>query len=174
MNTQPNQPNPLEPHDCPIDPGVDIGHVHMKAGDLEKIEKFYVGILGFQVMARLPQAVFISAGGYHHHLAFNTWQSEGGTPPALGMTGLYHVAIRYPTKRALADALKRLNDAGHPLDGLSDHGTQLSLYLRDPEENGVELYWDRPRDEWPLDSAGHIQFTNTFFDLEQELLSELA
>lgn len=162
---------PLEPNQNPIDPGVDIGHVHMKAGDLKKIEEFYVGILGFSVMARLPEAVFIAAGNYHHHLAFNTWQSKGGEPPRVDNSGLYHIAIRYPSKAALGDALKRLNDASYPLDGLSDHGTQLSLYLRDPEENGLELYWDRPREEWPLDSEGKIQFTNEMFDLN-ELLKE--
>lgn len=173
MNHTSFQTNPLEPNQNPIDPGVDIGHVHMKAGDLAVIEKFYVGILGFNVMARLPQAIFIAAGSYHHHLAFNTWQSEGGQPPHVDATGLYHIAIRYPSKKALADALKRLNDASYQIDGLSDHGTQLSLYLRDPEQNGLELYWDRPKEEWPVNDSGQIQFTNKLFDL-QDLLNELT
>lgn len=160
---------PEEPNKNPIDPGVDIGHVHMKAGDLKKIEEFYVGILGFNVMVRMPQALFIAAGTYHHHLAFNTWQSNGGTPADISHTGLYHIAIRYPSKHALGDALKRLNNAQYQLDGLSDHGTQLSLYLRDPENNGVELYWDRPQDQWPVDENGELQFSNKVFDLDDLL-----
>lgn len=155
---------PLEPNENPIDPGVDIGHVHLKVGDLKKVEEFYCGILGFNVIARLPQALFIAAGSYHHHLGFNTWQSKNGNPPPAEATGLYHVAIRYPSKNALSDAVKRLRDASWPLDGVSDHGTQLSLYLRDAEQNGVELYWDRPEAEWPLDEQGHVQFTNELFD----------
>ncbi len=167
-----NVPQPLESAPDPIDSGVNIGHVHIKAGNLKRIEDFYVGILGFNVMARLPEALFISAGGYHHHLGFNTWQSKGGSPADITNTGLYHIAIRYPSKKTLADALNRLSEANYQIDGLSDHGTQLALYLRDPENNGVELYWDRPRDEWPLDSSGRIDFSNKMFDLN-ELLSEL-
>lgn len=172
MTESNNQPKPFEVAPNPIDSGVDIGHVHMKAGNLQKIEDFYVGVLGFNIMTRLPEAIFISAGGYHHHLAFNTWQSKGGAPASAIHTGLYHIAIRYPSKKTLADALKRLNDADYQIDGLSDHGTQLSLYLRDPEENGLELYWDRPREEWPLDNNGRIDFSNKFFDLSK-LLQEL-
>lgn len=163
---------PSEPNPNPIDEGVAIGHVHMKASDLSVIEKFYVDVLGFSVMARYPAALFIAAGDYHHHLAFNTWESKDGTPPPPHTTGLYHIAIKYPTKKTLADALKRLNGANWHIDGLSDHGTQLALYLRDPEQNGVELYWDRPKSEWPLNADGTIRFENKPFDL-QELLNEL-
>lgn len=144
----------------------------MKAGDLSKIKSFYVDILGFSVIARYPEALFIAAGHYHHHLAFNTWESKGGTPPPAGTTGLYHIAIKYPNRKSLADALKRLKDADYPLDGISDHGTQEALYLRDPEGNGVELYWDRPESEWPLNHDGTIRFDNSLFDLE-DLLREL-
>lgn len=165
-------PTPAEPNSNPIDAGVTIGHVHMKAADLEVIEKFYVAILGFSVMARYRDAIFIAAGNYHHHLAFNTWTSKDGEPAPFNATGLYHIAIQYPNRTSLADALKRLNDANYQIDGLSDHGTQLALYLRDPEQNGVELYWDRPENEWPLDAEGHIIFKNSAFDLD-ELLSEL-
>lgn len=164
---------PIEKAAAPIDPGVTIGHVHMKAADLDVIEKFYVDILGFSVMARYPEAIFISAGGYHHHLAFNTWTSKGGFPAPMNTTGLYHIAIKYPTRKALADALKRLSDADYTIDGISDHGTQEAIYLRDPEENGVELYWDRPESEWPLNREGHIKFDNKFFNLS-DLLSELS
>jgi catechol 2,3-dioxygenase len=163
---------PSEPNPNPIDRDVSIGHVHMRAGDLEKIEEFYVDILGFSIMARYPEAIFIAAGNYHHHLAFNTWESKNGSPAQPHNTGLYHIAIKYPTKKSLADALKRLKDANWHIDGLSDHGTQLALYLRDPEENGVELYWDRPRSEWPLDTDGHLQFTNKLFSLD-DLMKEL-
>lgn len=163
---------PLEKNPNPIDAEVTIGHVHLKVSSLETAEQFYVDILGFSVMARYPQALFVAAGGYHHHLGFNTWESKNGTPASPNTTGLYHVAIKYPTKRALADALKRLQDARHPIDGISDHGTQLALYLRDKEGNGVELYWDRKEDEWPLNADGTLAFSNEFFDLN-ELLREL-
>lgn len=165
-------PTPLEVNQNPIAPETTIGHVHLKVADLNAIEHFYVDILGFSIMARYPEALFVAAGTYHHHLAFNTWTSKGSTPPPKGTTGLYHTAIKYPTKRALADALKRLTDAAYPLDGISDHGTQIALYLRDPEENGVELYWDRPMSAWPLASDGTIRFTNSYFD-PIELLKEL-
>ena len=165
-------PTPLEQNPNPIDERVTIGHVHMKAGDLSKIEQFYVNILGFSVIARYPEALFIAAGHYHHHLAFNTWTSKGGAPAPMGTTGLYHIAIKYPTRASLADALRRLNDANYHIDGLSDHGTQEALYLRDPEGNGVELYWDRPESEWPLNHDGTIRFDNALFDLD-DLLSEL-
>ena len=132
--------------------------MHLKAADLDRIHDFYVGILGFDVVVRMPEALFLSAGGYHHHLGFNTWESRGGTPPPPTSTGLYHVAINYPTKAALGDALRRVVEARHPLDGANDHGTHIALYLRDPEQNGLELAWDRPRDEWPLDEAGRLAF----------------
>jgi catechol 2,3-dioxygenase len=134
----------------PIDPGVDIGHVHLKVADLERALDFYCGVLGFELMQRFgAEAAFISAGGYHHHIGLNTWESRGGHPPAPGTTGLFHTAIRYPTRAALADALRRLVEARVPLQGASDHGVSEALYLDDPDGNGVELYWDRPREEWP-------------------------
>ncbi|HJZ36627.1 MAG TPA: VOC family protein [Solirubrobacterales bacterium] len=134
----------------PIDPGVDIGHVHLKVADLERALDFYCGVLGFELMQRFgAEAAFISAGGYHHHIGLNTWESRGGHPPAPGTTGLFHTAIRYPTRAALADALRRLVEARVPLSGASDHGVSEALYLDDPDGNGVELYWDRPREEWP-------------------------
>lgn len=166
------KPTPLEPNENPIDENVTIGHVHMKAANLAVIEKFYVGILGFSVMARYPDAIFVAAGHYHHHLAFNTWISKDSKTPSPQTTGLYHIAIKYPTRKSLADALKRLIDANYQIDGVSDHGTQEALYLRDPEQNGVELYWDRPESDWPLDANGRIVFKNSSFDLN-ELLLEL-
>ena len=140
-----------------IDPGVDIGHVHLKVADLERAIAFYSGVLGFKVTQRYgAQAAFLAAGSYHHHLGLNTWESAGGGPPAPGTTGLYHTAIRYPTRAALADALRRLERAGIPLDGASDHGVSEALYLRDPDLNGVELYWDRPESEWPRGPDGSL------------------
>ncbi len=128
----------------PIDPGVDIGHVHLKVSDIDRALGFYCGVLGFELQQRLgDQAAFISAGGYHHHIGLNTWESRGGSPPPTATTGLYHTAILYPTRKALADALRRVLEAGVPLDGASDHGVSEALYLRDPDDNGVELYWDR-------------------------------
>jgi catechol 2,3-dioxygenase len=150
----------------PIDPGVDIGHVHMKSADLGKVRAFYVDVLGFDVVAELPEALFLSAGGYHHNLAFNTWESAGGPRPPANATGLYHIAIRYPTRAALGDALGRLVDADWALDGMNDHGTHEALYLRDGEGNGLELCWDRPVAEWPLDDDGHLSFTGRRLDLE--------
>lgn len=150
----------------PIDPRVDIGHVHLKVADLERALGFYCGVLGFQLTQRFgDSAAFVSAGGYHHHLGLNTWESRGGPPPAPGTTGLYHVAIRYPDRRALADALRRLLAAGITLDGASDHGVSEALYLRDPDDNGVELYRDRPREEWPEDPDGHLQMFTRRLDL---------
>lgn len=150
----------------PVDPGVDIGHVHLKVADLERALAFYCGVLGFELTGRYgTQAAFISAGGYHHHIGLNTWESAGGPPPAPGTTGLYHVAIRYPTRAALADALKRLVDADIPLDGASDHGVSEALYLRDPDENGLELYWDRPRDRWPTSEGGGIAMYTRALDV---------
>jgi catechol 2,3-dioxygenase len=142
----------VAPRFGPIDPGVDIGHVHLKVSDIDRALAFYVGVLGFELMARMgDQAAFISAGGYHHHIGLNTWESKGGSPPAPGTTGLYHVAIRYPNRRALADALRRVVAAGVPVSGASDHGVSEAIYLNDPDGNGVELYADRPRDQWPED-----------------------
>jgi catechol 2,3-dioxygenase len=145
-----------------IDPGADIGHVHLKVADIERSLAFYRDVLGFDVMQRVgDSAAFLSAGGYHHHIGLNTWESRGGSPPPPGTTGLFHVAIRYPTRGALADALRRLVDAGIPLTGASDHGVSIALYVRDPDENGVELYWDRPEEEWPrpADGKGVAMFT---------------
>jgi catechol 2,3-dioxygenase len=133
-----------------IDPRVDIGHVHLKVADIERALEFWHGVLGFDVTQQLgDQAAFLSAGGYHHHIGLNTWESRGGSPPPPKTTGLYHVAIRYPDRRALAEALRRVLDAGIRLEGASDHGVSEALYLRDPDGNGVELYCDRPRAEWP-------------------------
>ncbi len=141
----------------PIDPRVDIGHVHLKVADLGRALGFWRDVLGFEEQARMgDQAAFISAGGYHHHIGLNTWESMGGSPPPPGTTGLYHVAVRYPTRELLADALHRVIEAGIRLDGAADHGASEALYLRDPDGNGVELYWDRPRDEWPRGEDGGV------------------
>jgi catechol 2,3-dioxygenase len=160
---------PVERAPRPITDGVDIGHVHLRTADIDRVHDFYVGVLGFDVVARMPDALFVSSGGYHHHLAFNTWQSKGGSPPPSGTTGLYHVAIRYPSRAALADALRRLADANWPLDGAADHGTHEALYLRDPDRNGLELYWDRPQEQWPLDSDGRLGFAMGALDLDDLL-----
>lgn len=154
----------------PIDPRVDVGHVHLKVSDLERAVRFYSEALGFEVMQRYgSQAAFLSAGGYHHHVGLNTWESEGGAPPPPGATGLYHVAFRYPDRRTLADALRRLMAHSVPLDGASDHGVSEALYLRDPDGNGIELYRDRPRDEWPRDEAGGLRMDTRRLDLEDLL-----
>jgi catechol 2,3-dioxygenase len=153
-----------------IDPRVGIGHVHLKVADLERALRFYRDVLGFKVTQRYgTQAVFLSAGGYHHHIGLNTWESAGGGPPALGTTGLFHAAILYPTRAALADALRRLVVAGIPLDGAADHGVSEALYLRDPDGNGVELYRDRPESEWPRDAAGNLAMFTRPLDLEDLL-----
>src|SRR3954466_12161461 len=142
----------------PIAPATRIGHVHLKVANLQRALDFYCGVLGFEIMQRMgDSAAFISAGGYHHHIGLNTWHSEGGRPPAPGTTGLYHLAIRYPTRAELADALRRLIDAGIELDGAADHGVSEALYLHDPDGNGVELYYDRPSDQWPRDQRGQIE-----------------
>lgn len=152
---------------APIDPGVRIGHVHLKVADLDRALAFYCGVLGFGLKQRYgSQAAFISAGGYHHHIGLNTWESAGGKPPAAGTTGLYHHAILYPTRAKLADALRRLIAAGIALDGASDHGVSEALYLRDPDENGVELYWDRPEELWPRTPQGELQMYTRRLDLE--------
>jgi catechol 2,3-dioxygenase len=158
----------------PIDAGVGIGHVHLKVADIQRGLDFYCGVLGFEIIQRYgTQAAFISAGGYHHHIALNTWESKGGSPPARGTTGLFHLAILYPARAALADALRRLIAAGIPLDGASDHGVSQALYLRDPDQNGVELYWDRPKDEWPREGNGDLKMFTSRLDL-QDLLKESA
>jgi catechol 2,3-dioxygenase len=151
----------------PIDPRVDIGHVHLKVADLDRALAFYSGVLGFELTARMgSQAAFLSAGGYHHHIGLNTWESRNGQPPAPGTTGLYHVAIRYPDRAALGAALRRLVDAHVPLEGASDHGVSEALYLRDPDGNGVELYRDRPRADWPRAADGSIRMTTERLDVD--------
>jgi catechol 2,3-dioxygenase len=152
----------------PIDPRVDIGHVHLKVADLDRAIGFYRDVLGFELMQRMgDQAAFLSAGGYHHHIGLNTWESRGGSPPATGTTGLYHVAIRYPDRAGLADALKRLVESRVPLTGASDHGVSEALYLNDPDGNGIELYRDRPREEWPMAPDGKgVAMVSTPLDLE--------
>jgi catechol 2,3-dioxygenase len=155
-----------------INPGVGIGHVHLKVADLQRALNFYNGILGFDITQRFgDSAAFLSAGGYHHHIGLNTWESRGGSPPPPGSTGLFHAAILYPTRAALADALRRLLAAGIELDGASDHGVSEALYLRDPDNNGVELYWDRPRDQWPKTADGGLAMFTRPLDL-QGLLGE--
>jgi catechol 2,3-dioxygenase len=150
----------------PIDPGVRIGHVHLKVSDLEQSIEFYRHVLGFQVTQRYgSQAAFLSAGTYHHHIGLNTWQSKDGNPPAPGTTGLFHAAILYPTRSALAAAYHRLREAGVQLDGAADHGVSEALYLRDPDGNGLELYWDRPEAEWPRDGDGNIAMYTEPLDL---------
>lgn len=140
-----------------IDPGIDIGHVHLKVADIERALAFYQGVLGFQITQRMgQQAAFLAAGSYHHHIGLNTWESQGGAAPPAGSTGLYHFAIRYPTLAALADAWRRLESAGWPLTGAADHGVSLALYLQDPDSNGVELYWDRPSADWPRSANGAV------------------
>jgi catechol 2,3-dioxygenase len=157
----------------PIDPKVAIGHVHLKVADLERALAFYCGILGFQLTQRMGDgAAFVSAGGYHHHIGLNTWESLGGPPPGPGTTGLYHLAILYPTRPTLADALRRVLAAGLELDGASDHGVSEALYLRDPDGNGVELYWDRPQELWPRSPDGHLAMFTRRLDLESLLLTK--
>jgi catechol 2,3-dioxygenase len=150
-----------------INPDVRIGHVHLKVADLERSLRFYCDVLGFELMQRMgDQAAFVSAGGYHHHIGLNTWDSRGGLPPPPGTTGLFHVGILYPTRAALADALRRLMKARIRLDGASDHGVSEALYLRDPDQNGLELYWDRPKEQWPRTPKGELAMTTDPLDLE--------
>jgi catechol 2,3-dioxygenase len=157
----------------PIDPAVRLGHVHLKVADLERALKFYCGVLGFELQQRFgTQAAFVSAGGYHHHIGLNTWESAGGSPPPPHSTGLFHLAILYPTRAALADALRRLVRAGVELDGAADHGVSEALYLRDPDANGVELYWDRPREQWPRSPAGELAMFTRALDVAA-LLKEI-
>jgi catechol 2,3-dioxygenase len=156
----------------PIHAGVRIGHVHLKVADLERALKFYRDVLGFEVTQRFGRsAAFLSAGGYHHHIGLNTWESAGGSPPPSGATGLYHVAILYPTRAELADAMRRVLGAGVELEGAADHGVSEAIYLRDPDGNGVELYWDKPQSQWPRDADGGLAMFTHPLDLD-ELLNE--
>jgi catechol 2,3-dioxygenase len=153
-----------------IHPEVRIGHAHLKVADLERAIRFYRDVLGFDLTQRYGNsAAFLSAGGYHHHIGLNTWHSKGAAPPPVNTTGLYHVAILYPTRAALADALRRLIKAGIPLDGAADHGVSEALYLRDPDGNGIELYWDRPKDQWPVTPDGALNMTTEPLDTEDLL-----
>ena len=153
--------------DIPIDSGVRIGHVHLKVADLERSLAFYHGVLGFQITQRMGSAAaFLSAGGYHHHIGLNTWESKGGRPPAHGTTGLFHAAILYPDRASLADALRRLDRAGVALDGAADHGVSEALYLHDPDQNGLELYRDRPMEQWPRDASGNLEMFTIALDLD--------
>jgi catechol 2,3-dioxygenase len=163
------------PENQPIIAGTRIGHVHLKVADLDRALGFYCGVLGFELMQRMNSgAAFISAGGYHHHIGLNTWESKGGHPPPPGTTGLFHTAILYPTRPALADALHRLIQAKIPLDGASDHGVSEALYLRDPDENGVELYWDRPKEQWPRTADGTLAMFTKRLDLDDLLRQRAA
>jgi catechol 2,3-dioxygenase len=153
-----------------IGAGVRIGHVHLKVADLDRAIAFYRDVLGFELTQYFGrQAAFLSAGGYHHHIGLNTWESAGGTPPPAGRTGLYHLAILYPTRAELADALRRVLAAKITLDGAADHGVSEALYLRDPDENGVELYWDRLKEEWPRDANGGLAMFTKALDLDELL-----
>jgi catechol 2,3-dioxygenase len=157
-----------------LHPDVRIGHVHLKVADVERALEFYCGVLGFQLMQRYgPQAAFVSAGGYHHHIGLNSWESAGGKPPPPRATGLYHVAILYPNRAELAKALRRLVDHNIVLEGAADHGVSEALYLSDPDGNGIELYWDRPRDQWPHDAKGELAMITKALDLKA-LLAEAS
>jgi catechol 2,3-dioxygenase len=181
LDGEPSSPSRLSPHSSgvkvgseAIDSGVDIGHVHLKVADLDRSLDFYCGVLGFELQQRIgDEAAFISAGGYHHHIGLNTWHSKGGSPPPPGTTGLFHFAIRYPTRDVLADALRRLANAGVGIEGASDHGVSEALYLSDPDGNGIELYWDRPKESWPVPQPGQkVEMYTRPLDL-QGLLAEL-
>lgn len=172
-NASSDNPTP-SPQENPIDADARIGHVHLKVADLDRALVFYQGVLGFTLTQRFgAEAAFLSAGGYHHHIGLNTWESRGGAPPPRGSTGLYHAAILYPTRHALARALRRVLDAGVPLEGASDHGVSEALYLRDPDGNGIELYWDRPHRDWPRNAEGHLAMSTRRLDVEALLQEEL-
>ena len=172
MTTPPLKPLADFAQARPAGNGVRIGHVHLKVADLDRAMGFYCGVLGFELMQRMgDRAAFIAAGGYHHQIGLNTWESLGGSPPPPGSTGLFHTAILYPTRSGLADALRRVTAASIPLDGASDHGVSEALYLRDPDQNGVELYWDRPQEQWPRNAAGALAMFTRPLDL-QALLAE--
>jgi catechol 2,3-dioxygenase len=174
-----NQVNPLKSREPsltprPIGRAVRIGHIHLKVADLDRALAFYCGVLGFELTQRYGRAAaFVSAGGYHHHIGLNTWESRGGSPPPVGSTGLYHLAILYPNRASLGDALKRLNAANIPLEGASDHGVSEALYLRDPDGNGVELYWDKPEAHWPRTPDGGLNMVTEPLDVHS-LLREAA
>ena len=154
----------------PIAAGTKVGHIHLKVADLDRAIAFYSGVLGFELQQRYgPQAAFLSAGGYHHHIGLNTWESLGGTAPAPGTTGLYHTAFLYPKRADLADALRRVIRAGIPIDGSADHGVSEAIYLRDPDQNGVELYWDKAEKDWPRDETGKLKMVNSRLDLDDLL-----
>ena len=154
----------------PIAAGTKVGHIHLKVADLDRAIAFYSGVLGFELQQRYgPQAAFLSAGGYHHHIGLNTWESLGGTAPAPGTTGLYHTAFLYPKRADLADALRRLIKAGISIDGSADHGVSEAIYLRDPDQNGVELYWDKAEKDWPRDETGKLKIVNSRLDLDDLL-----
>jgi catechol 2,3-dioxygenase len=166
----------------PVDPGITIGHVHLRTADIDRVRAFYVDVLGFDVVLEargVPgwgttgDILFVAAGGYHHHLGFNTWKSAGGPPQPDGVAGLHHVALRYPTRAGLADALSRLQAANWPLREIADHGTHEAIYIDDPDGNDLELCWDRPMEEWPRDEQGHIAFAERTLDLD-DLLAELG
>jgi catechol 2,3-dioxygenase len=157
-----------------IDPGADIGHVHLKVSNLDRAVAFYSEVLGFELQARMgSQAAFLSAGGYHHHIGLNTWLSRGAPPAPARTAGLFHLAVRFPTRAALAAALRRVLEAGVPLEGASDHGVSEAVYLRDPDQNGIELYWDRPREAWPRAEDGELVMFTAPLDLE-DLLAAAA
>lgn len=158
---------PLAPAPNPVGPNVRIGHVHLRVADLDRAIAFYSGVLGFDVMQRFESgAAFLGGDGYHHHIGLNTWQSAGGTPPPMGHTGLYHTAFLYPTRAALGEAVRRVIEAGIPITGKADHGVSEAVYLNDPDGNGVELYWDRPREAWPVDDEGKLAMVNAPLDLD--------
>lgn len=172
---------PLTPAPRPLDPGVTIGHVHLRTADIDRVRAFYVDVLGFDVVAEMRDVpgwgttgdiLFLSAGGYHHHLGFNTWKSAGGPPQPDGVAGLHHVAILFPTRAGLADALRRLQAVNWPLREIADHGTHEAIYIEDPDGNDLELCWDRPMDQWPRDAQGHASFSGGELDLD-DLLAEL-
>ncbi len=165
---------PSNPPPYALPAGTDIGHVHLKVSDLDRALEFYCGVLGFELTSRFgTQAAFVSAGGYHHHIGLNTWESRDGSPPPPGRTGLYHAAIRYPTRQALAAAVQRLLDSGVELQGAADHGVSEAIYLADPDQNGLELYWDRPREQWPRSPDGSPAMYTERLDLE-DLLRTVA
>lgn len=163
----------LEQPQPPVHPDVRIGHVHLKVSNLDRAIGFYSGVLGLGIKQKFHAgAAFLAAGDYHHHIGLNVWESKGGTPPPPGHSGLYHTALLYPTRAALADALRRVIAAGIPLDGAADHGVSEALYLRDPDQNGVELYWDKPQSDWPLDETGHLAMVNSRLDLDALLATQ--
>jgi catechol 2,3-dioxygenase len=172
---------PMERAPRPLDPRVRLGHVHLRTADIDRVRDFYVGVLGFDVIREARDVpgwgttgdtLFLSAGGYHHHLGFNTWKSAGGPSQPDGVTGLHHVAISYPTRSSLADAVRRLREAAWPLRQTTDHGTHLAIYLSDPDGNGVELMWDRAPEEWPLDAGGHLAAYSADLDVDLLLAEE--